>query len=429
MMLSDLLFDVNKVVKLSDPKPFNNATHIVITRLLKGVNYFIVDCFYFQNTTITFNTFYVKDQNVTLTKGPKTTELLDHAKKLAKISLKRSYYIGSDPEIFVTKNEGELFPAFEFLGSKQAPTITNRNPSGYGKNNCYWDGFQAEFDTKALNCLSYHIDSIQAGMGGVLDAARIVNPTAKLSLMPTFNVSDELLKNSKDEHVQFGCMPSKNAYGMEGLKADGRAVNFRSAGGHIHFGIGQLSEPTCIKLVKALDKILGVACVSLFAGYDDARRRQMYGLAGEYRTPAHGIEYRTLSNVWLCHPLITNVVFDTARAVVNAAGMNIDFDWQADELDVIRIINTNDVDAARAMLEQNKESFIKMMSCYFEYDNGRSARMLYNIFSKGIDAVIADPKNIEKNWNLGGGWVGHNDGKDQTIMRSIETLEQEKKVG
>jgi hypothetical protein len=66
-------------------------------------------------------------------------------------------------------------------------------------------------------------------------------------------------------------------------------VPFRTTGGHIHFGIGKRDDETVSRMVKALDAIIGVACVSLFDGIDDPRRRRMYGLAGEYRLPEYGV--------------------------------------------------------------------------------------------------------------------------------------------
>lgn len=334
--------------------------------------------------------------------------------------------IGSDPEVFAESKDGRLMPAFEFLGSKAAPT--KAPPGTYGGNNCYWDGYQAEFDTRANGCLSYHVDSIRNGLFGVYEALKKLDKDAVLSVRTTFDIPDYRLRADADEHVMFGCMPSKNAYNMEGIKDDGRNVEFRSAGGHIHLEVKPASEAEIIKGVKAMDAVLGVACVSLFAKFDDARRRKMYGLAGEYRLPPHGVEYRVLSNAWLSHPLITNIVMDLSRKAYMAGVSGMIKDWKCDEKETIRIINECDVAAARKVLEDNNELFTLIVGSI--YNSTGRGELVVDIFKNGIESVIAKPEDIVGNWKLDvkGAWVDHCDGKETSVMHSIDALRDKKKV-
>lgn len=304
--------------------------------------------------------------------------------------------VGTDPEVFVEDGQGGLIPAFSFLPSKeQAKAVTYGNRQG---NKVYWDGFQAEYDTQATGCLQHQTDNIRGGLLGIQRLARMYNPKAKLSIKTTFDIPSAMLESSAEEHVAFGCMPSLNVYGMEGIKLPGRAVNFRSAGGHLHLGIGQKKESEVVNIIKALDSILGVACVSLFANMDDPRRRLMYGLAGEYRLPKHGIEYRTLSNAWLCHPLVTNLVFDIARKCVVFGQKNLNKYWKADEAEVIRIINTCDVAGARQILTDNKDLMIEIIrAAYVDYN---SAAFVFDIFMNGVESIVENPADLENNWNL-----------------------------
>lgn len=313
--------------------------------------------------------------------------------------------IGSDPEIFVTDEKDTLIPAFEFLGGKKDTKVRTVN----GNSPVYWDGFQAEFETLAGSCLDNQCYYVYEGMNAVLRAARKYNKKAKLSLKTVMEIPSKLLQESKDEHVALGCMPSFNAYDMHGQSVEnGRDMPIRSTGGHIHFGlfdVDTIKKEQYIGMVKALDAILGVACVSLFAEYDNAARRQYYGLAGEYRLPKHGLEYRPLSNAWLAHPFITNIVFMLARKamMVGKVGL-LEKVWDATEKETIDCINNHDVEKAREILKRNKDSFIEILeaSVYTGGSGIENGKILYKVFMEGMHEVIKTPEDIEGNWNLTG---------------------------
>lgn len=323
--------------------------------------------------------------------------------------LVHSFKIGSDPEIFVEDADGKLIPAFKFLPGKDAPAKTPNNIhnfNGYGGCLMYWDGYQAEFTTKANTCLGHHGDSIAAGMRGVYDEARKVYPNAKLSLRSVFHLDPEELANAADEHVAFGCMPSKNVYGLKVEMPPARMVPFRSAGGHIHFGVGKSWHQFAEPMVKALDAILGVACVSLFAEFDDPSRRRLYGLPGEYRTPEHGIEYRPLSNAWLCHPMIMNLVIDLSRKALMFGKNGYMKYWNATEEETINCIINCDVEASHRILSRNKDAFKAMLKASYYVDDAK-LELLYNVFINGIRSAINDPHDFVTNWKLHTGWTPH----------------------
>lgn len=318
--------------------------------------------------------------------------------------------IGSDPEMFVTNKDGDLIPAFDFLGSKLDPyKHTNKHNT---INNVYWDGYQAEYDTIPNGCLGWHTDSIYGGMTGILAAAKKKYPDAKLSLKTVFDIPPDRLANDAEEHVSFGCMPSLNAYGMSGIKAHGRTVPFRSTGGHIHLGMGEMTEEKAIPIVKALDMVLGVVGVSMFAKYDDVRRRSMYGLAGEYRLPPHGIEYRVLSNAWMCHPLATNIVFDLARTVAANAEYILKH-WVATEEETIAVINECNVEKARDIIKKNAHLFSSLVKVRYAGNENKSIVVL-NIALNGIESAVVDPENVELNWRITGpvAYSNHSSGID-----------------
>lgn len=321
---------------------------------------------------------------------------------LKDISQHLSYHgmVGSDPEIFAENEDGSILPAFNFLPSKENPIKFNTQGL---INNLYWDGFQAEFTTNASVCLDSHSDSIRAGLKGIYAHMIKHNPKAKLSTQTVFEIPFDLIQNSKSEHVAFGCLKSLNAYGMTGLEADGRDVFYRTAGGHIHFGFSAhtthpKSQESIVRMVKALDAILGIASVSLFATLDNPMRRQMYGLAGEYRLPPHGLEYRTLSNAWMFHPLMTHIVFDLARSASVFGEKHLMTEWNATEKETIEVINTANVNGAREILKRNKDMFLKILNA--RYKNTNKSQFVYDVIMNGMDWIVKDPKNIVGNWGL-----------------------------
>ena len=290
--------------------------------------------------------------------------------------------LGSDPEIFVEHKDGTLFPAFGYLPSKYEPLKTEEDQS------YYWDGFQAEFNIVPSDDVKECLRSIRCGLEAVLSAAKKHDPDARLSTKTVFPTPLEMLRTLPPEFVEFGCMPSFNIYGIEGVHLDGVNCPHRFAGGHIHFGISHLERAMngIPDIVRALDAILGVACVSLFENFDDPIRRKHYGLAGEHRLPPHGLEYRALSDAWLFNPKLANMMLDFARKIVVYAlsGKN---EWQADTGEVVECILRSDVNMARKILERNAQCLPKI--------GYKSTIDLMQPVEKSVEM-----SDISANWNL-----------------------------
>lgn len=325
----------------------------------------------------------------------KITNLQGHMRRIVATS-------GSDPEIFVVDKEGKMIPAFRFLPPKEKPvTIANTGET------VYFDGYQAEFTVKAGSCHGYMFDSVQRAMARLLTEARKKYPGATLSLKSTFEVPLSELAEEPEEFVQFGCAPSLNAYGMENSNMNGREVPFRMTGGHIHMGIGGKTPEQMIPIVKALDAILGVSLVSLFAEYDNPLRRTMYGKVGEYRLPPHGLEYRTPSNAWMMHPAIANLVFDLGRVAAAVGAGNLMGYWKVDEAEVIQAVQNCDVELAREILNRNKEMMMAVIRAAYPTLLAAAHERAFSTIIEGSGSLVKNPQDIVGNWKLEGGWVTH----------------------
>ncbi len=318
-----------------------------------------------------------------------------------------SRYIGADPEFFVENEFGDIIPAFIFLPSKKHPLKEANNSGNTAANTAYWDGFQAEFTTPAETCLAWQVDHLRHGLKMILDAAKKKDASARLSTRTLIELPKDVLANTAPEHIEFGCSPSLNIYGLKSnLDAGGRAIPFRSSGGHIHFGFGKQSESSVQKIVKGLDAILGVCSVSMFAEFDNPIRRNYYGLPGEYRLPPHGLEYRVLSNAWLFHPVLAHLTVDLARQVTNFSLSNLFKLWKGEEQETIDVIALGDVKKAREIMERNSSLLKSIISSI--YASG-SAQTAYDLMLNGISSGIAEPSNLVKNWHLAknANWENH----------------------
>lgn len=341
---------------------------------------------------------------------------------LDKINLGRQYTFGSDPEIFSRDKKGQIVPAFTFLPSKTDPLKVDVTYPSEGQSSfpayIYNDGFQAELRANPHGCVAYVVDSIRTGLKGIWEKSN----GASLVLDNAPMIPIEVLQETPDEHVILGCDPSRNAYNMGGAcVGDPRALRYRFTGFHIHASGWRLSkdieknEQLLVPYVKAFDSVLGVFFVAAGAHLESAKRREFYGLAGEYRLPPHGLEYRVLSSVVMAHPGITNLAFELARGIIALVDSGATKLWVADEDETIGVINSNNQPAARALITRNKDLFKYLLN--FGRDGKRYMQRphlgesAYKLSQNGIDSLVKDPSNFEVNWKFHQEWVGHGDGE------------------
>lgn len=294
---------------------------------------------------------------------------------------KKNFTLGTDPEVFVEDDNGKLLPAFDFLPSKYEPREVAPGQTAY------WDGFQAEFSVVPSTSISKVLASVRLGLAGVLKAAQEKNPKARLSPQTVVDVDLDYLRTINPEYSQFGCMPSYNVYQISGMGIDGIDCPHRFSGGHIHAGIGKQTEDMFEKIVRNLDALVAVAGVSMFENIDNPIRRRYYGLAGEFRMPPHGIEYRPLSNAWLFNPECAHMMFDVSRKVMQAT-LAGELEVNNPIEDVIETVLLSNVDKARGMIEGNADLY-KKIDFKPRFD-----------LTKPIETSL-NMKDVAKNWKIG----------------------------
>src|SRR5690606_8268746 len=274
-----------------------------------------------------------------------------------------------DPEFFIRSRGGTLIPAHERLPAKGHRT------------GVFWDGFQGEFTVPAESCL----DLLRANIEDALFATRRhLEGGEYLSMDNVVEPPTEWLEKAPPKYVNFGCAPSRNVYDdvpqIQGL--DPRSVPIRTAGGHIHLSLpagflGKTDKAAelFVLAVKELDRVLGVISIGLFQHWERPDRRILYCMAGEFRKTNYGMEYRTLSNAWLVHPVAYNLVYEISRRVIgyvyhHEKPLAI---WKVTEKQARQIIDDVDIRLAKKVFARNEEALWSLFASIISDVTGGNA--------------------------------------------------------
>lgn len=300
--------------------------------------------------------------------------------------------LGGDPEFFLKDKDG-IIGSELFIPQNGMKLITDRtkelpNSANVRCENTFVkrDGVQVELNLSPQTCRGYLANEIANCFYTLYKSLENIN----ISEEAVVKIKKKRLDALSEDSRKFGCAPSNNAYSKKEnkIKVNPSKYLTRSAGGHIHFG--QITSPiknTRIKILKTdkygygeytienmqkdaeeivmfLDTILATICVLIDRDPLATKRREVYGKAGDYRLPKHGIEYRTLSNFWLKHYFLFSLVFGLARTTIEIF-LN---DWSyyivkdlLGKFDFQEIINNNDFNKAYKVWEiLKKEIFSKI---------------------------------------------------------------------
>lgn len=337
--------------------------------------------------------------------------------------------IGCDPEFFFME-KGKVLSA-ELVLPKEGLT------DGSGKVTI--DGVQAEINPTYDTCRETLTNRISRL---IRNSSQQLGKGQSICFDPLVPIELTVLDKLSDKAKFFGCTPSFNAYDSDNKMTieDSSKYPFRPAGGHIHLGHDGddrmkkvLSDIKTI--VPLLDIIVGNTCVLIDRHEGNKERRMCYGRAGEYRTPKHGLEYRTLSNFWLKSYPMVSLVFALSRMATDImlfstgkynfvemimSKVNID--------DVRRAINENDFDLALKNFSKIKSTLEEIMSDEQPINKKRMKAFLFfvgQVKKNGLNSFFS--KDTEKYWvdiangdvSRGFGWESF---LDTTVTNKMKTL-------
>lgn len=309
-------------------------------------------------------------------------------------------WFGADPEIFLSQN-GIIVGSERAIPEEGLSAGTAGSYYSIGEEvTLVRDGVQVELNLPPTKCREWLAMEIQLALRA-LHRKLQKDQKFEISFLPLVEVSAEEIASLTPLSRRLGCAPSFNYYHPNisvGVNPD--TYLKRSAAGHLHFGLPPHLIAERERLPPLCDIIIGNTLVLLDRDPAQIERRKVYGRAGEFRSPRHGLEYRTPSNFWLRSKelvgfvtglmRLTTFVLDTA--VAEKGG------WPADQalLDLVdlsqieKAINLNDVDLAKANFEGLKtflQRHLKVSSAkkYGEVSLDGAKLHQFDKFIKGID--------------------------------------------
>jgi hypothetical protein len=340
-----------------------------------------------------------------------------------------SVAFGADPEFFFQNKDGSVVGAEKILPKEGVGNTTSQyktifTPNGWqyvtdekgertievvdsGPKLIIIDGVQAEFNVLPNHCRQSFSSNLSVCFRKT--AEHIIGKDIVASFAQTVTVDKDEMESLSRESQQFGCAPSKNAYGNTKVAIkDASKYYSRSAGGHVHIGYGgSLTVQKVLKntdiTVPILDIIVGNTCVLLDRDPGNIERRKNYGRAGEFRLPKHGLEYRTLSNFWLRSYQTMSLVLALVRFAVSVAGddaVSKELLGLVDIEDIAKAINENDAVLAQKNFDKIKD-FIASIGAvgssenWFPLQGSRMARFEF-FAKKGLDHWFKD--DIMAHW-------------------------------
>lgn len=210
--------------------------------------------------------------------------------------------IGSDVELFIKDLNGKLVLANKIVEeTKENPRIVTVNNNIF---KVHKDGAAIEYSIPICHTeeefVKFHLE--------IQDYIKSILPPEYTLVFEATALLEEDQMNDKDITVM-GCDPDKNPYNKTQNPTPDSSLNFRAAGGHIHFGYENHKENINANIMRWCDMYLGLPSVCIDP---DKLRRSLYGKAGAYRNKPYGVEYRTLSNYMFSNEELLRFVYKNA---------------------------------------------------------------------------------------------------------------------
>lgn len=318
------------------------------------------------------------------------------------------FTMGTDPEIFLKRGD-------RIIGSERVIPKEGLSWGAYAK--IVRDGIQAELHPAPCGAAELLCNGLTTCFRALQYHLSVNHPDVKVCWAGVVEVEKSEVDALSPESRILGCAPSRNFYGLVPMTVDPAKYLIRAAGGHQHIGIkgiaglflGDADERT--SLIPLLDIFVGNTGVLLDRNPAQTERRLMYGQVGQFRLPIHGLEYRTLSNFWLRHSSLVDLMFGMARLAVSVLfeTLNGPQNLEQELIDVVDIkkimaaIQNNDYVQARENFETIVPFLLKHLPDYgFPLNKGsmdRFRKLTEMIDKKGLDEVF--PEDPMDHWTKG----------------------------
>lgn len=247
--------------------------------------------------------------------------------------------VGADPEFFVARRK-------EVVSAHNLPFGTKDKPLATEHGSVQVDGVALEVNVRPSKSRFEFIVNCGRVLNDLEELLKKADKEMYLLCQPTAHFTPDYLASLPEIARELGCNPDWNAYEMAPNERPKSDVNFRTAGGHVHIGWGEGFQVdslehigVCAEIAKQLDYTIGLASLD----FDKNKtRREMYGKAGAFRAKPYGMEYRTLSPVWLLNSGHTSMVFAGAIKALRLTNEGRILDEEFEGLARSCIDNSND---------------------------------------------------------------------------------------
>ena len=258
--------------------------------------------------------------------------------------------VGADPEFFLHLVDDPI-SAHDMLPG------TKKDPFPLYKGALQVDGTAAEFNIEPAST----VEDFQANIMTVLGQIRqLVDPAYTFQFKPTVEYSRIYMDTLPKSALKMGCDVDYDAYTGELNRPPDQAQRMRTAGGHLHTGwcledvnsYDTVHFDMCRKAARQQDIVLRTGTLFFDKDGEEIKRRELYGKAGAFRPKPYGVEYRSLSNIWLKYDESIQWVFETTKRVMDLLVESKDLSKELSHLDLIREDNDHAREAFnKAMVE------------------------------------------------------------------------------
>lgn len=271
------------------------------------------------------------------------------------------FQLGSDPELMLRDvKTKQLRSAIPIIKEGKG---CGRPLDDTGENRVLHDNVLIEFNTRPAKTRDEFVQTIGSVLKNV--SAIVADKGLELWLQTSADYPKEELEC--EEARVFGCDPDYDAYRlkMNVIPTEAAELPFRSTGGHLHIGKHAedkqlrvvLDDPFGkIRVVKALDILVGLPSIFLNKDPTAARRRSLYGRAGCHRPKEYGVEWRACGPWWLGSPEHTELVHRMSGCAlalaVNESNLTKLFNCLGGEERVQEIINETQLEKAKTVFQK-----------------------------------------------------------------------------
>lgn len=257
--------------------------------------------------------------------------------------------IGSDPEFFIRNKNGNIVSAIPLIPETKETKLDFGNGFTAYHDNVTVEGTIPPAYNK--NEFVGHLKQLMGYVSSRIGSDYTVAPWASHNFTP-----DQLLH---DDAKQIGCSPFFLSHNRMEAETPTLPDGYRSAGFHVHIGRSDYKNPSDdflmsgeskFSMINHLDYFLGLPSVIFDNSNESIGRKKIYTQsAGSHRPTPFGVEYRPLSSHCMRDTNLIELIYDLTMVAVDFVKDGNELD--IDENMVVEVINTHNVDMARALIE------------------------------------------------------------------------------